>query len=178
MGIDYIWTDKEVDIKLDEDAEFPTLTYTPVANIGYYDDVIEGAINGESILIYENEFVDDRRELLYAEPTIEWYIVSQKIAFGALNNYKTVKRIVMSAKGTDPITTKLSVKAFRDLTHPEQSVVTEIKVNDLRTFVYRTNLMHTTNFQYRLENDTNDNTRVQLKLNSLGITYEVNENIL
>ena len=83
----------------------------------------------------------------------------------------------MSAKGTDAITTKMSVKAFRDLTHPERSVVTEIKINDLRTFVYRTNLMHVTNFQYRLENDTNEDTRVQLKLNTLGIKYEVKENI-
>lgn len=177
MGIDYIWTDREVDIKLDEDTEFPTLTYTPVANIGYYDDVIDGALNGESILIYENEFVDDRRELLYAEPTISWYLISQKIAFGALNNYKVIKQITMSAKGIDAITTKMSTKAFRDLTHPEQSVVTEIKINDLRTFVYRTNLMHVTNFQYRLENDTNEDTRVQLKLNTLGIKYEVKENI-
>ena len=176
MGIDFLWTDRETDI-ITKEGNFPVLADIAFSNTDYYDDTIDGALNGDSLLIYENKFVGSRRQLLYAEPTIKWHFVSQKIAFGALNNYKTVKQLIVNAKGTDAILAKIYTKAFRDMTHPEKSIVVEIDVNDLRTFIKRLNLMHVIDFQYRLESDASEDTHVQLKLNAIGIKYEVKENI-
>ena len=173
MGIRYLWTDDEVDLDADVSGAFPTLTYEYEANESYYDDVIEGALNGDSELIYDNKFAGSRRQLSYASPTIEWYITSQRLHFGALNNYKLIQAIYMTAKGVDNMTATLSTKAYRDAYHPESSIVFQTRVNDLRTFLKRMNLMHTQFFQFMLSNDTNQETQRHLKLDSISIRYEV-----
>ena len=173
MGIRYLWTDDEVDLDALASGAFPTLTYEYEANESYYDDVIEGALNGDSELIYDNEFAGSRRQLSYASPTIEWYITSQRLHFGALNNYKLIQAIYMTAKGVDNMTATLSTKAYRDAYHPESSIVFQMRINDLRTFLKRMNLMHTQFFQFMLSNDSNQETQRHLKLDSISIRYEV-----
>ena len=173
MGIRYLWTDDEVDLDADASGAFPTLTYEYEANESYYDDVIEGALNGDSELIYDNKFAGSRRQLSYASPTIEWYITSQRLHLGALNNYKLIQAIYMTAKGVDNMTATLSTKAYRDAYHPESSIVFQMRINDLRTFLKRMNLMHTQFFQFMLSNDTNQETQRHLKLDSISIRYEV-----
>lgn len=173
MGIRYLWADDEVDLDADVSGAFPTLTYEYEANESYYDDVIEDALNGDSELIYDNKFAGSRRQLSYASPTIEWYITSQRLHFGALNNYKLIQAIYMTAKGVDNMTATLSTKAYRDAYHPESSIVFQMRINDLRTFLKRMNLMHTQFFQFMLSNDTNQETQRHLKLDSISIRYEV-----
>ena len=173
MGIRYLWTDNEVDLDTDVSGAFPTLTHEYEANESYYDDVIEGALNGDSKLIYDNKFAGSRRQLSYASPTIEWHITSQKLHFNALNNYKLIQAIYMTAKGVDNMTATLSTKAYRDAYHPESSIVFQTRINDLRTFLKRMNLMHTQFFQFMLSNDTNQETQRHLKLDSISIRYEV-----
>lgn len=169
LGWDCVFCDKEMDYDYQNNGDFPTLENSAIT---YDDAVIDGALNGD--ITYTD---DGRQQLYYAEPRIKWHIVSQKMYFSAPNNYKKIRQIVLNAKGTKPVSTKLSTKVFRDLTHPEQSTVVEIKINDVRTFVKYVNFMHITNFQYRLENDVNVDTDNQLRLNLLGIKYEVKENI-
>lgn len=173
MGIRYLWTDDEVDLDTDVSGAFPTLTHEYEANESYYDDVIEGALNGYSKLIYDNKFAGSRRQLSYASPTIEWHITSQKLHFNALNNYKLIQAIYMTAKGVDNMTATLSTKTYRDAYHPESSVVFQMRINDLRTFLKRMNLMHTQFFQFMLSNDSNQETQKHLKLDSISIRYEV-----
>lgn len=173
MGVRYLWTDDEVDLDADVSGAFPTLTYEYEANESYRDDVIEYALNGDSELIYDNKFAGSRRQLSYASPTIEWYITSQRLHFGALNNYKLIQAIYMTAKGVDNMTATLSTKAYRDAYHPESSVVFQMRINDLRTFLKRMNLMHTQFFQFMLSNDSNQETQRHLKLDSISIRYEV-----
>ena len=179
MGVSFVWTDKEVAIVTDDDEEFPTLGDTPIKNIGYYDDTVNRVLNGDSELVYENKFVGWRRKLSYASPVIEWSFTSQRLHFGQINNYKAVKGINLNLKGTETMTAKLSTKAFRNLYHPEQSDMLEIKINDLRTFIKRFNIMHLIDFQYKIENDTSidKEQQHQLMLNSLSIKYEVKERI-
>lgn len=177
MGVDFLYTDEEVDLTY-EINEFPELDYTPIANIGYYDDTIDGILNGTALLVPENKFVADRRVLMYADPIIPWHITSQKINFGQINNYKNIKAINISAKGTEPIVVRFTTKSFRDYYHPESSLTNEIKINDLRTFVQRFNLMHLVNFQYKLQNQYVENEEShQLRLNSLSIKYEIKERV-
>lgn len=173
MGVRYLWTDDEVDLDADVSGAFPTLTYEYEANESYYDDVIEGALNGDSELIYDNKFAGSRRQLSYASPTIEWSITSQRLHFNALNNYKLIQAIYMTAKGVDNMTATLSTKAYRDAYHPESSIVFQMRINDLRTFLKRMNLMHTQFFQFMLSNDSNQETQRHLKLDSISIRYEV-----
>lgn len=173
MGIRYLWTDDEVDLDADVSGVFPTLTYEYEANESYYDDVIEGALNGDIKFIYDNKFAGSRRQLSYASPTIEWHITSQRLHFNALNNYKLIQAIYMTAKGVDNMTATLSTKAYRDAYHPESSIVFQMRINDLRTFLKRMNLMHTQFFQFMLSNDSNQETQRHLKLDSISIRYEV-----
>ena len=173
MGIRYLWTDDEVDLDADVSGAFPTLAYEYEANESYRDDVIEGALNGDSKLIYDNKFAGSRRQLSYASPTIEWHITSQRLHFNALNNYKLIQAIYMTAKGVDNMTATLSTKAYRDAYHPESSIVFQMRINDLRTFLKRMNLMHTQFFQFMLSNDSNQETQRHLKLDSISIRYEV-----
>ena len=72
---------------------------------------------------------------------------------------------------------KISTKVFRDFYHPDKSEVVEIKINDLRTFVKRMNLMHIINFQYKLETDVENEQQSQLKLNSISVKYELKERV-
>lgn len=159
MGVSYIWADLEVD------------------DMSYWDSTVTGAINGLATLVHENDHVGDRRILHQASPTINWYFTSQRLHFDQINNYKAIKGINMSIKGDDTMSAKLSTKVFRNLYHPEQSDVMEIKVNDLRTFVKRLNLMHVIDFQFQIENDVEADTQHQFRLNSLSVKYEVKERV-
>lgn len=159
MGVSYIWADLEVN------------------DVGYWDSTVIGAINGLATLVHENDHVGDRRILHQASPTINWYFTSQRLHFDQINNYKAIKGINMSIKGDDTMSAKLSTKVFRNLYHPEQSDVMEIKVNDLRTFVKRLNLMHVIDFQFQIENDAEADTQHQFRLNSLSVKYEVKERV-
>lgn len=157
LGVSYILSDSE--------------------EIEYYDDTVENVLNGQGELIHENDEVGDRRVVQYADPMIRWHFVSQRLHFNEINSYKTVKAINMSAKGTNIQTAKLSNKVYRDFYHPEQSRVSEIKINDIRTFVQSLNLMHVVNFQYKIETDELNEEQSQIRINSLSIKYGVKENI-
>lgn len=137
----------------------------------YGDDVLVDTVTGSY------DFTGEAYE--YVNPMIDWYICSQKLHFGQINNYKTIKSLNISANGDDVFTAKLSTKVYRDLYHPQTSQVIEVKINDLRTFIYRTNLMHLMNFQYMLENDKRTKLvdQQQLALNAISIKYEIKEMI-
>ena len=177
MGVSFVLTDREISIVTDKNTPFPELGDTPIANIGYYDDTVDGILDGTSELIYENEFIGYRRLLHYASPVIDWFFTSQKLHFDQINNYKAIKGITINVKGDETFNAKISTKAFRDIYHPEQSSVIEVKINDLRTFIKRLNIMHVVDFQYKLENDAGADVASQLRLNSLGIKYEIKEAI-
>jgi hypothetical protein len=176
-GVSFVFTDREISMITSEDTTFPELGDAPVANKDYHDDTVDGVLNGDVELIYENEFVGYRRLLHYASPIIDWYFTSRKLHFGQINNYKAIKNITINVKGDETFRAKLSTKAFRSVYHPEQSDYMEVHINDIRTFVKRLNLMHVVDFQYRLENDNTAETQSQLKLNSLTIKYEIKEGI-
>lgn len=174
QGMRFLWADKESKMYLDTEGNFPELADTDFV---YKDDTLDNSLSGDYVEYYENEYVGTRNVLKYASPIIKWHFVSPKLHFGAINNYKSVKGITLNVKGKEVMTSKLSTKVFRDITHPEKSETMEVNINDLRTFVKPLNLMHVTNFQYRLENDTNNDAQYQLKLNILCIKYEVKEKL-
>lgn len=173
MGVSFVLADRELNA-LSTDEGFPIEDESAIT---YYDDTVDKVLNGLSTLVYENEFVGSRRVLHYASPVINWYFTSQKLHFGAINNYKTVKEIIANLKGTKTFTAKMSTKVFRDWYHPVQDNIVEVKVNEARTFIKRVNLMHTINFQYKIESYSSADEQHQLRLNSISIKYETKERI-
>lgn len=158
LGVSFVLTDFEFSQKDNE--------------LNYEDDVIDESLSGEIKYIYENEFIGNRRELQYASPVIDWHFTTQKLHLNQVDNYKCIKSVNLNLKGNTTVCVKFTTKAFRDIYHPENTVVSEISINELRTFFKRMNIMHVTNFQCKLENDTSV-TPSQLKFNALGIKYEV-----
>ena len=160
LGVSFIWADREVD-----------------NDIGYYDDTVNEALDGLGDWVYENSTIGYRRVTHHANPMIKWHFTSQKLHFNEINNYKLIKAINISAKGNSTQTARLSNKAYRDFYHPENSEVSEIEINDVRTFIQRLNLMHVISFQYKVETDDLNENQEQIKLNSLSIKYELKERI-
>lgn len=154
-------------------VSFLFVDVTQPEDIGYYDDVVAKTLNGESAMVTDNSYVQPRRVVNYATPTVDWSITSQRLHFNAINNYKAIKSIILNVTGNETIVAKLSTTAYRDTYHPENVLYMSIKINQLRTFVKRTNLMHVTNFQYQLENEGQHD----LTLNSLCIKYEIKEGV-
>ena len=144
---------------------------------GYQDDIVEGTINGSSVEVKDNEFVEPRMIKEYASPIINWHFMSQKLHFNQLNNYKAIKGITVVLEGDDKLQAIISTKIYRSLYHPEQNDIMEIPVNEVKTFVHRLNLMHAINFQYKFENDKTQENQMPLRLGAISIKYEVKEGI-
>ena len=136
----------------------------------YQDDVIEDYTDGSYKT--ETSVHGERITYQFASPTIEWKFVTQKLHFGAINNYKFIRAVNINTNGEGSLITRFTAKAYRDLYHPEQTKVMEIKINDLRTFVKRYNLMHVTNFELSLSSEEGEITE-PLSLNSMSIKYEI-----
>lgn len=165
-------------LQIDFSGTRPSLLGIPYIlrdDITYKDDIVENSLNGNISKVYENEQVGERIVYHRAEPIINWWFTSQKLHFDQINNYKSVKSINLNLNESAQL--KLCTKAYRDMSHPEQDDVFNVKVNEIRTFVKRFNLMHVMHFQYRLENDRYVEVPQQFKLNSLSIKYEVKERV-
>jgi hypothetical protein len=175
-GVSYIWKDHE-DTEytgtVRADVELPS---TVKSRKGYRDDTITNTLSGAYTVVHNNGY-DPRRVKEYASPVIKWHFMSQKLHFNQINNYKAIKGITAVLKGEDKMQAVLSTKIYRDWYHPEQSDTVEISINELKTFTYRLNLMHTINFRYEFKNDTTLEEQIPLCLGSLSIKYEVKEGI-
>ena len=142
-------------------------------NLSYYlyqDDVLEDYIDGAYVI--QTSVYGERIEYQYASPVIDWTFTTQKLHFGAINNYKYIRAININTNGEGKLVAKYTTKAYRDLYHPEASVTREIKINDLRTYVNRCNLLHVVNFALSLSSE--DVLMVEpLSLNSISVKYEI-----
>ena len=142
-------------------------------NLSYYlyqDDVLQDYIDGTYVI--QTSVYGERIEYQYASPIINWTFTTQKLHFGAINNYKYIRAININTNGEGKLVAKYTTKAYRDLYHPEASVTREIKINDLRTYVNRCNLLHVVNFALSLSSE--DVLMVEpLSLNSISVKYEI-----
>lgn len=165
-------------LQIDYPDTRPSLLGVPYVmrnDISYKDDVIANTLNGDSHTEYENEQIGERVIHHRADPRIDWDIVSQRLHFDQINNYKSIKSINLNLSENTRV--RLSTKAFRDATGPEQDDVYEVEVDEIRTFVKRVNILRVMYFQYMLENDRDTEIQHQFKLNSLSLKYEVKERV-
>ena len=157
--------------KADESYHGVSFLYCDKSYNTYEDDIIVNVYIGDYLV--ETTAYGERVIYQYADSDIDWSLTSQKLHFGAINNYKRISSVNINANGEGAIVTNYETKAFRDYYHPEDSTTVAIKINDLRTFVQRCNIMHVVNFQFGLSNYTDIDDVEPLSLNSISIKYEV-----
>lgn len=149
----------------------------------YKDDLISliekgiQSTNGEFTLYTYGDNKTQRVEKKLATDRIDWHFTSQKLHFSAINNYKQIKQLNTICSGDTIQKVKLKTVAYRDITHPEKNIVVENKINDLKTFITRINLIHVQFFQYTIGVDVTENIPTQLQLDALNIKYGVKERI-
>ena len=157
--------------KADESYHGVSFLYCDKSYNTYEDDIIANVYIGDYLI--ETTAYGERVIYQYADNDIDWSLTSQKLHFGAINNYKRISSVNINANGEGAIVTNYETKAFRDYYHPEDSTTVAVKINDLRTFVQRCNIMHVVNFQFGLSNYTDIDDVEPLSLNSISIKYEV-----
>lgn len=145
----------------------------------YKDDIVDDSLNGDYNKVPVLPAPPYMQDTLYiaelVTDKISWHFKSQKLHFNQPNYYKLIKAINMSARGNDDMVAELSTIAYRDYYHPEQSDIMELKVNDIRTFIKRMNLMHVVYFQFKIKSDDTQEYPVPLELNSVSVKYEIKE---
>lgn len=172
IGDLFVVADKEADLGYAL-KNFPHVDPS-VDDFSYEDEIIPYTLNGEVKVVKDDSLDGSHVELDLPQSRIDWFLISQKLYLGALNNYKSITGINIVAKGLYEYGTKLTVRVFRNVEHPEDSIDMDIFVKDLRTFVQRLNLMHAIFFQYKLSNTDEDKQR-QAHIASLCVKYETKE---
>lgn len=165
QGVRFIYTDKGFDVIYRDDV------ITVLEN-----DLLEVKTTNGTIVDKGNQKVPVK-VLLPATSEIEWHLISQKLYFDQINNYKAIKGINLNVKDMEVFCAKLFSKVYRNASNPGQVETLEFDIKDLRTFVKRFNLLQVISFQYALQNDTQNDTPYQLRLNSMSVKYEVKERI-
>lgn len=111
------------------------------------------------------------------EEYIDWYITSQKLHFGANNNYKHITNMTFSAveesENLTPLSLKLNVKNYRHYVDDGKEEEFEYKVDVIRTFVKRLNYSKVREFQYALSADLQNAIQIPLSLSAISIKYKV-----
>ena len=123
--------------------------------------------------------IEDPEVYSDSDGIIDWYIVSQKLHLGTLNNYKNVLSMTFNDVQTMnveyPVVFDLFIKNYRTDVSNRYNDVQELSynVNMLRTFVKRCNTRKINEFQYVLKNKTNliKELSQPLSLNSIVIKY-------
>lgn len=172
-GCEFLYCNKEMNIEYT--SELPDILLNNMS----YDDTLVGFYNNRTYYPATNNNIERISNKVYKmgipKKDIDWYLVSQKMNFGQPVNYKKILAMYMTNKGDDSVSVELSTKAYRDMYHPEKTFVMQERINDIRTFVKRMNVMHVTDFQYEIKQDKTADIQKQFRLNSLSIKYEIKE---
>lgn len=172
-GCEFLYCSKEMNIEYT--SELPDILLNNMS----YDDTLVGFYNNRTYYPATNNNIERISNKVYKmgipKKDINWYFVSQKLNFGQPVNYKKILAMYMTNKGDDSMSIELTTKAYRDSYHPEKTFVMQERVNDIRTFVKRMNVMHVTDFQYEIKQDKTADIQKQFRLNSLTIKYEIKE---
>lgn len=108
---------------------------------------------------------------------IDWYLVSQKLHFNAVNYYKHVVNMTLSAisTATKEFTCKLNVnifrKAYNENVRPDLGIAYNVEM--VRVYVRRINYMKLNEFQFILRSDDEAVQQLPLSLTNISIKHRV-----
>lgn len=166
QGVKFIFTDRGF-----YDIEYRDSTITVIDDRGISVNTTNGVIVDKG---------NSKMSIPILQPVssmIDWYLISQRLHFGLINEYKAIKGLNINVKDMENFCAKLYSKIYRNVSNPEYAEMVEFDIKDLRTFIKRLNFLNVINFQYALQNNTESDTPYQLKLNSISVKYEIKEQI-
>ena len=115
---------------------------------------------------------------------IEWSLTSQKLHFGAVNYYKQIQNLTLSAVSQidaieDPIAYSLGVNGKLDITNYRKTLSGETdqsihyQVNLTRTYVARLNYLKVNEFQFTIRSYENQASQLPLMLTNIAIKFKI-----
>jgi hypothetical protein len=124
-------------------------------------------------------YCDDvlKEGVLYNNVAIEWFLISQKLHLGTLNNTKQIVNITLNSlqESTDeqPMTMRLDTIDYRMSRNDKDEQTLQYGINVLRTFVKRLNHMKVNQFQYKLSYDDQNSSPIPLNVDNISIKYKI-----
>lgn len=139
-----------------------------ITRIFAYNDIVY-ILSNNSLYKFDTKFDD------YTDDgdKIDWSFTTQKLHLGSVNNTKFVKRLTIMALGDKKEICKVRANMFRNLNHTVKEDYLDIEIDDLRTLVKVFSFMSVSEFQLVLSTDLEKVDHYQLKINTIGITYQI-----
>lgn len=114
----------------------------------------------------------------YGDNVINWHFVTQRLHFGAPNNYKHLRAVnIVTSQDTNEIRYKLTFYNYRNLNNTESDDVLEFTIENLLMAIERIGFIKTDAFQIKVENDVTDENPKKFVTPLVGIKYRVTERI-
>lgn len=138
--------------------------------------------DNESLLLLINgelfKLIDDGAYLDFGQESINWYFMSQKLHFGAPNNYKHIYALSLesSAELPEDVRYALTCMNYRKSKNVNDAEIFEYNINGIRLYVKRCNYYKSNAFQFKLSSVHQEKPK-QLKLANIAIKYRITESI-
>lgn len=154
-----------------------TLPYNPqVIVYDNIEDKLKIVLNGQI-----TEFDFDNEEQYYFDyigTEIEWYFKSQKIHFGAPNNYKHIRQVnVITTQSGNELRYKLKFTNYRNLNNLSDTDTVDFEINQLSTLIKRVSFMKTNAFQFEISNDETNHKPTYFETPDIAIKYRITERV-
>lgn len=112
---------------------------------------------------------------------IDWFVISQPLHLRAANYYKNLKQLVFHLLSEEDTNKQHSIivqiQCYRKRLDTKEPEIINFKIDELRTFVKRFNYWKINEVQYGLANDTESIIPTRLRLNGIGVKYEIGEEV-
>lgn len=144
-----------------------------LSKVVYNDESILLLIDGRMFTLSE-----DGQYLDFGSEVINWHFVSQKLHFGAPNNYKHIYAISLESSTDVPEDVRYALKCmnYRKSKNVNDAEIFEYNINGIRLYVKRCNYYKSNAFQFELLSAHQDNPK-QMKLANIAIKYRITEGI-
>lgn len=107
-----------------------------------------------------------------------WVVESQKLHFGAPNNYKHIRSLtVITTETHRSLRYKLNFTNYRNLNNLSDTDTVEYEVDALGSLIKRVNFIKTNAFQFKICNDPTDNTPKAFVTSDVALKYRITERV-
>lgn len=109
---------------------------------------------------------------------IEWFFRSQKLHFGAPNNYKHIRQLnVITTQSGHELRYKLKFINYRNLNNLAETDTVDFEIDQLTTLIKRVTFMKTNAFQFEISDDTTDDKPKYFETPDIAIKYRITERV-
>ena len=121
----------------------------------------------DEVSVYDNELTP-----------FDWSFTTQKIHFGAPNNYKHIRSVsIVTEQRGRPLRFKLKFTNYRNLNNLSDSDTVEYDIDQLTTMIKRVNFIKTNAFQLQVSNDKTDKYPQAFVTPNIAIKYIITERL-